>query len=184
MKDQRPPVVSKKYLFHCILNYSFIWPYGALPNAGYLPRYRLLKKYWSFPDFQAAWVQMAFIWRLTFVWRSGGTFVVNTPIKWVLMVRPFMQGELAIYPKLLYGTILVLFVWGFMSLPLDWLFWKTYCQPYIWRWCSWNRYNSDKFGQAFNPVGLIVRFIGYAQNLYLKNLQCNDIAQIIPIGWS
>ena len=176
MKDQRPPVVSKKVLIPFILITSLFALWG-FANAVTDPMVQAFKKVLELSNSQAAWVQMAFY---------GGYFCMALPA--ALFVRKYSYkvgvliglalyagGALLFYPAAITEQFWF-FCLGLYVLTFGLAFLETTANPYILAMgapeTATQRLN---LAQAFNPVGLLLGLL-VAQQFVLKNLQSDDIA--------
>ncbi|MCM4153782.1 L-fucose:H+ symporter permease [Arenibacter sp. N53] len=176
MKDQKPPVVSKKVLIPFILITSLFALWG-FANAVTDPMVQAFKKVLELSNSQAAWVQMAFY---------GGYFCMALPA--ALFVRKYSYkvgvliglalyagGALLFYPAAITEQFWF-FCLGLYVLTFGLAFLETTANPYILAMgapeTATQRLN---LAQAFNPVGLLLGLL-VAQQFVLKKLQSDDIA--------
>ncbi len=176
VKDDRPPVVSKKILIPFILITSLFALWG-FANAVTDPMVQAFKKVLELTNSQAAWVQMAFY---------GGYFCMALPA--ALFVRKYSYktgvliglslyalGALLFYPAAITEQFWF-FCLGLYILTFGLAFLETTANPYILSMGSpktaTRRLN---LAQAFNPVGALAGLL-VAQQFVLKKLQSDDIA--------
>ncbi|MCM4167479.1 L-fucose-proton symporter [Arenibacter antarcticus] len=174
MKDQKPPVVSKKALVPFILITSLFALWG-FANAVTDPMVQAFKKVLELSNSQAAWVQMAFY---------GGYFCMALPA--ALFVRKYSYkvgvliglalyavGALLFYPAAITEQFWF-FCLGLYILTFGLAFLETTANPYILAMgapeTATQRLN---LAQAFNPVGLLLGLLA-AQQFVLKKLQSVD----------
>lgn len=171
MKDQKPPVVSKKVIIPFILITSLFALWG-FANAVTDPMVQAFKKVLELSNSQAAWVQMAFY---------GGYFCMALPA--ALFVRKYSYkvgvliglalyaaGALLFYPAAITEQFWF-FCLGLYILTFGLAFLETTANPYILAMgapeTATQRLN---LAQAFNPVGLLLGLL-VAQQFVLKRLQ-------------
>ncbi|GGW28183.1 L-fucose:H+ symporter permease [Arenibacter certesii] len=174
MKDQKPPVVSKKVIVPFILITSLFALWG-FANAVTDPMVQAFKKVLELSNSQAAWVQMAFY---------GGYFCMALPA--ALFVRKYSYkvgvliglalyaaGALLFYPAAITEQFWF-FCLGLYILTFGLAFLETTANPYILAMgapeTATQRLN---LAQAFNPVGLLLGLL-VAQQFVLKRLQSVD----------
>ena len=174
MKEQRPPVVSKKALIPFILITSLFALWG-FANSVTDPMVQAFKKVLELSNSQAAWVQMAFY---------GGYFCMALPA--ALFVRKYSYKVGVLIGLALYAAGALLFYpaavteqfWffclGLYVLTFGLAFLETTANPYILAMgapeTATQRLN---LAQAFNPVGLLLGLL-VAQQFVLKKLQSDD----------
>lgn len=174
MKEQKPPVVSKKALIPFILITSLFALWG-FANSVTDPMVQAFKKVLELSNSQAAWVQMAFY---------GGYFCMALPA--ALFVRKYSYKVGVLIGLALYAVGALLFYpaavteqfWffclGLYVLTFGLAFLETTANPYILAMGSPETATQRlNLAQAFNPVGLLLGLL-VAQQFVLKKLQSDD----------